>query len=736
MAETKEASAPRRASTFEPMLFASDQEFAKYIGTLKPSVEPTKIVIEKNDNTTQTDNGDDALVSTKNPLVDLFYELKEDFVADQMEQTLAQAWNRDSLATLKILWNSRSIHLGKGTRPGAYRALGWLYQHHPQTFIANLIWLVRPVINLKPAKKDDAEENKKGGSAVKSDDEFDVIGTAEGLPTNPAAVGASTTLYDVDNGGAHGYWKDLPNLLALAVNDQLKINGDVGKVFNVSVKSENPRLRNWSKDKAKEDRKAKKLERFNRAKELFENDANYRALHLTIARLFAIQLKTDIEILRSGKNLTKISLAAKWTPSPDEFHDKHTKISGTIAEILHAHDALCPAVDKADRAQYLILAKMALRKSELSPLRKQLEVVERDISGNTFANIKYDHVPSLAMERYQKTFIKKDEAHFNEYLDEVMSGSAKISGAILLPSQMVQKVKNGFRGTKALSTVQQAAEQRVSEGQWQSIVKRVKDSGSLSGCIAVCDVSGSMSSPTFSDGTTPMDAAVGLSLLLAEVVDGPFGGHIITFHEQPSILEVGGPNDKRSFLDKIVFMANAPWGGSTDLVAVFEKLILPTAKMHKIKPEDMIKQVIVFTDMQFNAAVGRYGYDLEADSDSTEWSSSFERIKQSYAEAGYEMPTLVFWDLAGGREFASKPVGAEEPGTALVSGYSQGQLKMFLDGGEFEELEVEETVEDAEGDEGEDLIDVRVSKKQKVDPFAIVMRAISHPAYAMLKVID
>lgn len=731
MAEAKEASAPRRSFPFEPLLFASDQEFAKYIGTLKPSVEPTKIVKEKIDNKTLTDNGDDAIISTGNPLVDLFYELKENFVADQMEQILALAWTRDSLATLKIVWNSRSIHLGKGTRPGAYRALGWLYQHHPQTFIANLIWLVRPVIDLKPARKDDAADNKMNGAVAKPEGDFDVISTAEVLPTNPVAIGASTTLYDVNNGGAHGYWKDLPNLLALALNDELNLSGNIEKVLNVSVNPENPRLRNWSKDKAKEDRNAKKVERFNRAKKLFENDANYRALHLTISRLFAAQLKADIETLQSGKNLGNISLAAKWAPSPDEFHDKHTKISGTIAEILHPHDRLCPAVDRADRAHYLMLARMALRKSELSPLRKQLEVVERDLSGDTFDNIKYERVPSLAMERYQNTFIKKDEAHFNEYLDEVAKGSAKISGAILLPSRMVHKVKNARGG----GSVQQAAEQRVSEGQWQSIVKRIKDSGSLSGSIAVCDVSGSMSCPTFSDGTTPMDSAIGLSLLLAEVVDGPFGGHMITFHEEPSILEVGGPTDKRSFQEKVAFMANAPWGGSTDLVAVFEKLILPTAKMHKIKPEDMIKQVIVFTDMQFNSACG-YRYNLKSHPDSTGWSSSFERIKGLYAQAGYEMPTLVFWNLAGHRENASKPVGAEEPGTALVSGYSQGQLKMFLDGGNFEDLEVEETVEDAEGDEDDDLVDVRVSKKQKIDPFAVVKRAISHPAYAMLKVVD
>lgn len=315
-------------------------------------------------------------------------------------------------------------------------------------------------------------------------------------------------------------------------------------------------------------------------------------------------------------------------------------------------------------------------------------------------------------------------------------GSAKISGAILLPSLMVYKVVTHSRpGNKRLSLVQKAAEDRVTEGQWKSIVQRIKESGQISNSIAVCDVSGSMEGPRFPDGTNPMNSAMGLSLLLAEVVDGPFGGHIITFHSQPSLFEVGGPSDKRSFSEKVCHLSKAPWGMNTDFVSVFEKLILPVAKMHKIKPEDMVKQVIVFTDMQFDTACG--GYSCYGAVEPPSWSSSFERIKALYAEAGYEMPTLVFWNLAGEREQVSKPVGAEEPGTALVSGYSQGQLKMFLDGGKFEDIEVEETVENADVEDGEeDFVDVRVTKKQKIDPLAVVKRAISHPAYAMLKVVD
>ena len=164
-----------------------------------------------------------------------------------------------------------------------------------------------------------------------------------------------------------------------------------------------------------------------------------------------------------------------------------------------------------------------------------------------------------------------------------------------------------------------------------------------------------MTFPEFPDKTCPMDSAIGLSLLLAEVVEPPFGGAFITFSEEPHIQKVGGRSDKRTFAEKVQYIMQSSWGMNTDFVAVFEKLILPLAIEKGLKQEDMVKQVFVFSDMEFDAA----------QTGSTRWSTSFERIKQKYEEAGYEMPTLVFWNLAAskfhGEDPHPKPVTADEP---------------------------------------------------------------------------
>jgi hypothetical protein len=159
-----------------------------------------------------THNADVAFVSTKSPLVDLFFDLAEGFNAESVKRTLAKAWKEDPLATLKIVFNARSIHLGKASRPAAYNALGWLYEHHPQTFLANLVWLVRPVIEKKaPKKEDKKDEVVKDEAKPDEDEDFEMI-DEPAIETGDVPAGSNTMLHDVKYGVAHGYWKDLLNM--------------------------------------------------------------------------------------------------------------------------------------------------------------------------------------------------------------------------------------------------------------------------------------------------------------------------------------------------------------------------------------------------------------------------------------------------------------------------------------------------------------------------------------------
>lgn len=714
-----------------------------------------------------TDNGDLAYQSTTNALVDLMAELEDVVTGPRLNDLLDSAWAADPLMTLKLMFNARSIHLGKSSRKTFYMCAGWLAQNHPLTLVANLKWLSRPVIEKKQKKAEDDEV-----VLVEEEKETDDL-----------------TKFDVKHGVSHGYWKDLLNILAIAANGKLNVLSDPADVLN----SENPGIfkgksngaRRTAKNKAtgrpgashkrvsqrgakrsvtsdmyprvqtvsadevevekkperrhwKEIRRETRRQRHESAIKVFNEDSVYRALHLTVARLFAEQLEADLKALRGDNVKAKrtISLCAKWVPSHDHFHDKHTFVVSSIAEILYPRESLDDILTSDnDRETYLRHAREKYR-VDTSALRKHLEIVERNITAQTFGNIKYNRVPSVAMSKYSKVFCEKDFDNFEKYLDKVAEGKSSISGATLFPSSLVKlqgEVNNLLLSKEQLQALKPSEivkrkmndmQARVMDGQWNTLVQRMKDSGTLENCIAVADVSGSMSGPTFKDGTCPMDSSIGLSLLVASVTAQPFGGAFITFHDRPQVCKV---DLNTPFSQQVQTLRRAPWGGSTDFVAVFLDLVLPMAIKNQLKPEDMVKRIFVFSDMQFNSAMGRH------EGRRIEWKSSFDVIKDAYAKAGYEVPELVFWNLAGGRSgMASKPVTTADQGTCLVSGYSQGMLKVFLENGGFEEEEAEDDDTVVINEKGEEV----KQEKKKIDALGTVKKAIGHQAYEMLQVLD
>lgn len=716
--------------------------FMDALHSQQQKVDLSSVPFRDMENKMWTENADLAHRSTNDVLVDLFTELEDVISGPRLLELLNGAWRYDPASTLKIIFNARSIHLGKASRQTFYRCAGWLAKYHPLTLIANLPWLSRPVIQKKAEKKDPEK---------KADEDEMVFVEQEVDEDDPA---------DVKNGVSHGYWKDILSMLALYVNEKLDVLANPRDILNVEREEDR---KNWPKDKetAKSLRHEKRDSRHEAAVKAFNEDAVYRALHMTVARLFAAQLQSDLKLLRGDdtKAKRKVSLCAKWAPSNTGFHDKHTWISTSIAEIMHpistfAGFAQSDEGNKEQREFYLRHARESYRK-DVASLRKHLECVERDITAKTFENIHYDRVPSVAMNNYTPLFAQKDTSRFEEYIDKVASGKAQISGATLLPSTLIKAVRMGphhgdfdisqvgdkrkAKGTKTLVEAKMKQLQAKSlDGQWKTLVQRIRDSGTLENCIAVADVSGSMSHPIFPDGTTPMDTSIGLSLLVAEVTKPPFGGSFITFSTDPKVQKI---DLTKGLHDKYSELARSDWGMSTDFVAVFEKLILPMAVENKLSQEDMVKRIFVFSDMQFNEATPSY---MKRE----KWSTSYERIQKKFKKAGYEVPELVFWNLAGGRAgyagaplpfmagdpVAPKPVTAYELGTALVSGYSQGMLKVFLDSGSFDDEDAEEEIVERVGDDGEVIVEKQ--KRQKLDPISLLKRAIGHPAYNMLRVVD
>ncbi|OVA17402.1 protein of unknown function DUF2828 [Macleaya cordata] len=421
------------------------------------------------------------------------------------------------------------------------------------------------------------------------------------------------------------------------------------------------------KEKASNLRWEKTIAKAKKAVERYNRDPDYRFLHDRISDLFAECLISDLQFLNSGK-LNKISLASKWCPSLNLSFDQSTLLCESIARRIFPSDS-DPEYEKIEEAHYAYRIRCRLRKEVLVPLRKALELPELYMSSNRWESLPYNRVASVAMKNYKDIFMKHDEKRFKEYLESVKRGEKKIAAGALLPHQIIASLDDGD-GCE------------VAELQWRRMVEDLSEKGKLRDCMAICDVSGSMMG-------TPMEVCVALGLLISDMSEDPWKGKLITFSTNPQLHKIQGDNLR----SKTNFVRRMEWQLSTDFQKVFD-LILGVAVNGNLKDDQMIKRLFVFSDMEFDQA------------SKNDWETDYQAIQRKFREKGYmSVPEIVFWNL---RDSRATPVLGEQKGVALVSGFSKNLLRLFLKGGDFNDL----------------------------NPVAVMERAISGKEYNKLVVVD
>ncbi|CAE6412739.1 unnamed protein product [Rhizoctonia solani] len=718
------------------------------------SEAPFVAAMKEVQNRARTENNAEAYVSTTSDTLDAFSGLNANSTGEDIHQALAKSWQESPEVTLRIIWNMRSIHEGHSNKLGFYRAFGWLYKHHPRTAVENLRFVTERLCERKIKRK------AKGPK--QDDDGFEMVQAEE----ENAEIVAKMP---------HGYYKDLLNIVVLAMRGELanpaldkfdSLNVPLIKhktrtrqeweAIKASKKKQNEELgaekakkqrEDESKhtaatraEKAKEDRKGRRDADHALLKEKLENDKSFLALYVAVAQIFAEQLGKDVALLKRIESASEeetfnlkydISSAAKWAPSLDSAHDRPTNLATAIALIMHSQgkfDGLSLSISGEATQEQAQILRSYYRRWVVSPLRRFVDVTEVKMSSQQWDRINYKHVPSQCMKKNKGNFFKHDEKRLTNYLADVAMGKSKISGATLLPHELLiealkaSRAETGGKENSPEKAVQQEIQRRleetnkkVIEAQWNSLLERMKESGALESSLALVDVSGSMGYidhlPQKAHGSIqPIFPAVALGLVLAALAKPPFNNMTITFSATPQLLTIpaGG------LVEQARWMVRTDWGMNTDYEAVFLKLILPAAIENKVKPEDMVKRLFVFSDMQFDES-------LLDPSDNTAWETTHDRVSKAFKEAGYEAPEMVYWNLQGG---TTKPVLKDTPGTSLITGFSANMMKLFMEGENLEEEPVEI------GPDGEEI------QKKKNDPLAVMEKALSKSCYAPLKVFD
>ena len=365
-----------------------------------------------------------------------------------------------------------------------------------------------------------------------------------------------------------------------------------------------------------------------------------------VIELIDKQFSEDLKNMKENK---PISLLAKWAPSPNASSNQTKQYAKKIYKGLG-------------------LTEREYRKA-LSKFRKYLDVVEVKMSNKEWDEINYETVPSRANLIYNNAFLRNDEDRRREYLNKLEKGEVKINASVLYPHDIVHKyIKDGWYGNYL-----QKMDASL-EALWKALPDTVQGNGNT---IVVADGSGSMMTNVGNTGVTALEVANALAIYFAEHCTGEFKDKYITFSENPQFVDFS--NDK-SLHDKLQTALSYNEIANTNIEKVFD-MILTTAVKNNMSQEDMPKNILIVSDMEFDSCAvagiskkDSYGYHRYTSPNA----KLFEVINQRFEDAGYSMPRLVFWNLDS--RTGTIPVKENEFGVALVSGFSVNICKMVMSG--------------------------------------------------------
>ncbi|WP_315322982.1 DUF2828 family protein [Fusobacterium pseudoperiodonticum] len=373
-------------------------------------------------------------------------------------------------------------------------------------------------------------------------------------------------------------------------------------------------------------------------------------------------LMMDIKNYNDNK---PVSLLAKWLPSI-KTHNKKNYFAVKLVKKLN-------------------LTEKEYRKV-LSKLRDRLNIVEKHITNKEYEKINYISVPSKAMVKYRNLFFAKDEVRFKEFIEELKT-SKKTKYDNLFMNDFVKMYLDNLKkiGVNYFygKTIKEAYKNSISDlikdlslkelEDRQILLQRLKDEKNLintmwkkqtkigfdKNVLVVADTSASMRG-------TPFETAISLAIYISQNNKSEqWRNRFMIFSSDCVIYSYDKDSEFTDIIDGIpIIMTN------TDIDKVFKKIL--NDSLEKNLPQ--LDEVIIISDMEFDEVQDKK--DM----------SNFKYWKSEFAKHNYELPKIIFWNVA--RDVESFPVTKLDYGTCLVSGYSKNILKSIIDIENFDPIDI------------------------------------------------
>lgn len=353
--------------------------------------------------------------------------------------------------------------------------------------------------------------------------------------------------------------------------------------------------------------------------ELLGTPCEAKAIECMKERLFS-----DIKVLEEDGS--HVSLLGKWLPSVNTSNKEKVLMGRKLAKEFG-------------------MSEREYRKV-LSALRREIKILENYLRKKDYT-FDYSKQPSKAMFKYREAFYRNDGERFNLFLDQVKCGKTKINTETLAPYEIIRPLCNDYYDYAIDEN-----EKEVINTLWNNMERIESDDNTL----AVVDTSGSM---YWDVNPQPIAVALSLGVYFAEQNTGEFSNHVLTFSHNPRFIELKGKN----VVEKVEFLKSFCEMADTNIQKTFE-LVLNTAIKYHLPKEEMPKRLVIISDMEFNYCTRDAGL------------TNFDYAKKIYEKAGYELPKLVFWNVASRK--LQVPVRMNEQGVTLVSGCSPKIFEQVL----------------------------------------------------------
>ena len=382
----------------------------------------------------------------------------------------------------------------------------------------------------------------------------------------------------------------------------------------------------------------------------------------------AAQVEKDEKKLAGGES---ISLVGKWAPREGKAF---TGLASEFARLLAGNP-------KVKHSQI-----MSAYRRRMVRLNAALKTVETYECANRWDEIDPARVPGRArhikMAAYMNENTKKSgkelrypenekrmscREHFQEFFKMAANGEVKITGVdTLYPHELVARA-SGLLGNATED------DKNSMNAVWDGMVAKAAQGGGLGRSTVMCDFSGSM-------GGTPYWVSLAMGILISSVTTPAFKNRFMSFDSVPT-WHTFQENEKTLFekLESIQKNYGIGQGTSTDFQKALN-LILKTLKESNCQPGDEPENLIVVTDMGWDAASSSDSVGYEYVVKTHTWQTHLEMAQEAFRAGGWKVPRIVVWNVSASysTDFQAQ---ADTEGVLMLSGWSPSLFKVLCEEG-------------------------------------------------------